>query len=235
MRTSRPAFTMFEMLLVLLILSVVTGSIIVALDGTQRQAQEHVVQSEILEIKKAMLRFKQDMGSLPRMGQFDPGPNASPADLSQLFQNPLAGSGHEWEQWNPNSGRGWRGPYLSHQGEGWVDIGNGWQDDSGLRHFNTMDAPGLNDVRAVADPFVNDAVGLFHVWQTIPGGSPISRWGRPYLYFTTLGEATARVEPCLLSTGANGVCDTTFELVDSVNGIWRPVIGGDDVLVYVLQ
>ncbi|MGE3809690.1 MAG: prepilin-type N-terminal cleavage/methylation domain-containing protein [Gemmataceae bacterium] len=245
MSTQRSGFTLFEMLLVILILAVLGGAIIVAFGDTEQHAQGHVAQSEILEIKKAILRFKQDTGFLPRTGPFAlaavpggsvpvpttvagmpiPGAQAalwfySPANFAQLFENPLAGTGHPLETWSPDTARGWRGPYLSQQGEGYVSIG-----DSLLSNGagNPLVGDLLPPVPAVADPFQKLPVpvgGLaFFQWATFPG-QLVEKKGRPYLYFEGVAE------PYLLSAGPDG---------DFGSGFPTPLDAAtmDNVVVYI--
>ncbi|GIW79819.1 MAG: hypothetical protein KatS3mg105_1626 [Gemmatales bacterium] len=227
-------FTLFELLIVVAIMAVLAGAVVVALDQTHEQAASQLVDSEMLNIKKALLRFKQDTGYLPRQGPFglttDTPPGAvpvpvqgaawfhSPANFVQLYENPLEGTGHPLEQWNPDTARGWRGPYLSQHGEGYVDIGNNLQSDgTGSPIAGTL----LQDVRGVADPFYHSPVGPYLSWQTALTGPSLPRWGRPYLLFDLDDPSKARI----VSMGSNGVYESNNALTP----------GGDDVFLFILR
>ena len=219
-------FTILELLIVVAILAALAGGVIMVLDGTQEDSASKVAQSEMLEIKKALLKFKQDTGYLPKTGPFSlateggsiplnrlpstvpVGQEAawfnSPANFWVLYgrdevsvctgfsnpQSPLCGTGHALETWNPDTGRGWRGPYLTRQGEGLVDIGNGLgTNGSGSPLTGIL----LSEVRGVADPFVAKPEGSFFVWRTSPGSTPHDRWGRPFFLFDLNDNNNARI------------------------------------------
>jgi len=202
-----------ELLVVVAILAMLGGALLVAYQDVDEDAAFKVVQQEILKIKEAVLRFKQDSGFLPKQGPFElASPNApcvatnpngvaplpagqtrdwycAPGNFYQLYENPLAGTGHPLETWNPDTGRGWRGPYLTRHGEGLVDIGDGLNPDG---TGSPIAGAVLSEVRGVADPFVGDPVGPYLVWRTTPGSAPHQRWGRPYFLFD-LNSANARI------------------------------------------
>lgn len=203
-RACQRGLTLLELLAVVAILAIISGGVVILFGNTEDDAAEQIAMSEMREIKEALLRFKQDTGFLPKQGPFDlatqPGGAVplgnlpayvpvggelawfdSPANFWELYENPLAGTGHPLEPWNPNTRRGWRGPYLSRFGEGLVDLGDNLNPDgSGSPTAGSV----LSRVRAVADPFVDQpANGVYLVWRTNPGDSPHPRWGRPYLLF----------------------------------------------------
>lgn len=118
-----------------------------AIDDT---AQE-VAQAEMVEIIKAIKRFKKDTGYYPRQGPFalsgdgigqvdinsiptinsgEPDVNVvktywfnSPANFWQLYVSPLKSTSVEIMPWSADTGKGWHGPYLQQRAE-YVDIGN---------------------------------------------------------------------------------------------------------------
>lgn len=145
----------------------------------------------------------------------------SPANLYQLYGyiSPLDADndpdtiGHQLEYWNPNTGRGWRGSYLSGRFEGYVNIG----DDINAGDYPTGNANGdpafgteILDVPAIADPFEDRPdSGLLEwhaqaLWRNSDESSgvnpPFAKQGRPYLIF---GLDTN--QPWIISLGPDGV------------------------------
>ena len=219
----RRAFTLLELMVVLVILTLLaSGSLLLINDG-EELASEQISQVEMLEIKKAMLRFKRDTGFLPNQGPFNletrpagfvPLANIpayvpagqrvawfdSPANFWQLFVNPLDGTGHRLERFNPMTGRGWHGPYLNRFGEGLVDVGDNLQTDgSGDPTLGSV----LPSVFGVADPRFSDPVGLYLVWRTAASDPPRRRWGRPYFVFDLDQKELARI----VGSGTNRTYD----------------------------
>lgn len=198
--------TLLELLIVITVLAILAGGAILALGTVEEDASLKLAESEMLEIKKALLRFKQDTGFLPKQGPFDLAPPngsgvvplpsegidwfRSPANFDQLYRNPLAGTGHPLEIWNPSTARGWRGPYLTVQGEGLVDVGNNLgTDGTGSPMAGTV----LANIRGVADPFVASPVGAYLVWRSSADAASHDRWGRPYFLFDIGNPSDARI------------------------------------------
>ncbi len=198
-------FTILELLIVVAILAALAGGVIMVLGGAEEDSSIKIAKSEMLEIKKALLKFKQDTGYLPKQGPFALGIDCSsptnpteekfcsPANFEQLYASPdiPATNPQEYlENWNPDTARGWRGPYLTRQGEGLVDIGNGLgTDGSGSLTTGAL----LSEVRGVADPFVAKPEGSFFVWRTSPGSTPHDRWGRPFFLFDLNDNNNSRI------------------------------------------
>lgn len=155
----------------------------------------------------------------------------SPANFFLLYgfdqygtgnRSPLWLSGHTLENWNPDTGRGWRGSYLTRQGEGLVDIG----DNLGVNGSGSPISGGiLSQVRGVADPFVSSPVGSYLVWRSTASGQAHDRWGRPYLLFD-LGSDDARV----VSMGVDRKYDGK-----NLSDPCAPPPTGDDVVVCLLR
>lgn len=95
----------------------------------------------------------------------------SPANFYQLLTSvsPLAGGGtdHPLAEWDPEAGRGWRGPYLGGFRDGYVDIGDdinrdlndtslpdGQKADNVIGDPTAVDNSAIPDVNGLADPFV---------------------------------------------------------------------------------
>lgn len=222
MSINHHGFTLLELLVVVAILAAIAGGVILALGGVQDDAALNLSRSEMLEVKKALLHFKQDTGFLPKQGPFDLAPPdgtgevplppqgaawfRSPANLVQLYENPLAATTHPMKDWNPDTGRGWRGPYLTRQGEGLVDQGDGLNPD-GTGSPITGTAL-LSEMRGAADAFAAKPaacppLGSCFVWRTIAGGAPHDRWGRPYFLFDLNDPALARI----VGMGPDGAYD----------------------------
>jgi hypothetical protein len=59
------------LLIVVAILAVIAGSMIATYEGTAESAAAQIVPHELLQLKQAILRFKQDTGYLPGQGPFN--------------------------------------------------------------------------------------------------------------------------------------------------------------------
>lgn len=236
-RKSHGGFTLLELLVVVAIMAVVAGSVVMVLGRTEEQANVHITQSEITELKKAYLRFRKDTGYFPKQGPFALSPSGlikpddpshwptflsgkspqeratwfhSPANHYQLLgliyavpdnQGPLAGTGHPLRTFDPDTARGWNGPYLGRAGNGFLRIGSALNPDgSGSPVAGTP----IKDVVGVADPFALPPVGSeAHLqWRPQPNGpaTEYARWGRPYFAFGLHDPNQAR----LVGTGPNG-------------------------------
>lgn len=167
---------------------------------------------------------------------------ASPANFSQLYVAPAMCTNHPQaalvQPWQPATGRGWRGPYLSAQGEGLVDAGDTLQ---GNGSGSPVSGSPLPNLPGVADPFVMlpvknnsdtacedsdpDSACLLD-WRSASGESRHARWGRPYLMFDLGIPARAR----LVSMGPDGH-------YDGVNGSnpCAPPPDTDDLVLCLLR
>ena len=197
-------FTLLELIIVVAILATLAGGVVLMVGQTEEITQGQIGLVEMSEIREAIVQFKRDTGYLPKQGPFDLTTNGgavpppvegedwfnSPANFSQLFQNPLANTGHSLASWNPDTKRGWRGPYLTTSGEGRVDVGSNLNlDGSGDPQAGSL----LNDVFGIADPFYSSPKGSYFVWATNPTAPPYSRFGRPYFVFDLHDPQKARI------------------------------------------
>ena len=220
-------FTLLELIIVTAILGTIAGGAILMVGQTEESAQCKIGLVEVCEIREALIQFKKDTGSLPKRGAFAltteggsvPVPDEgsewfhSPANFSQLFKNPLAGTGHPLATWNPDTKRGWRGPYLSTSGEGRVDVGSDLNlDGSGSPALGEV----IEDVIAIADPFLSHSEGDYFAWSKHSDGSPLNRFGRPYFLFDQDDTQSAR----LVGLGPNRRYDLGF---------------GDDIVFYLFR
>ncbi len=217
---ARRAFTLMELLLVVLITSAIAGMAAMVYSGAHVTSQQHICRHEMSQLRQALARFNRDTGYWPGQGPFqrvsDGGAIAdsvsadwlhSPANFWMLFQNPLDGSGHMLSAWDPVTRRGWNGPYLSQSGNMLVNVSD----------FLGGSQQIISAVYGVADSFpaLPTADGSF-VWQ---GLSPGESWGRPYLLFIDAPQNTAYMN--LLAarvSGMNTASPTYVALQMIVNG-----------------
>ncbi len=199
-------FTLLELLVVVGILAVIAGVSIASFGETDEQAQIKAAKYEMEQIRRAIMRYRQDVGVLNQP--------ASPADMEFLYQQGAVDS------WNIDYQTGWRGPYLTSGDGGLVDMGDGLNSNGTgspvAGSANTL-------IRATPDPFVLPSVANGVAWQVEPcqedsandrclfdwrfvgqvdNDEPHERFGRPYLLFD-LNNGNARI----VSMGPNGKYD----------------------------
>lgn len=189
-------FSLLELLVVVAILAAVAFVAGGTFRGVRERANDQLVRTEMQAIARAIRQFRQDTGYYPKTGPFDlpagnPARFYSPANFEQLLSpiSPLAGTGHQLESWDPETGRGWRGPYLQGYAEGFVDIRDGINSGTpaGNPAGNPLAGNNIPDVAGVADPFEHRAASVggdtLLDWSATAGGTEREVWGRPYLVF----------------------------------------------------
>jgi prepilin-type N-terminal cleavage/methylation domain-containing protein len=229
-------FTLIELLVVISLLGLLAIGIVVALDGVGEDAQLQIARSEIAEVKKALQQFKRDTGRYPKQEH--------PADFSELILSPEVlgpdAEGNQLAEWNPDTARGWRGPYLSNEGNGYVVIGISLQKDgSGSPIAGT---PHEKYRPGIADPFSYSPVviGVNHYLEWLPCYSldnPATAatceskahksWGRPYYVFDLDDPRKARI----VSSGPNGTYDAKVLDEDDVCADIFALDNGDDIIL----
>lgn len=154
----------------------------------------------------------------------------APANLYQLLAHgadpwvhavlePVFGAGRITD---PDTGRGFRGPYLARSGEAWVYVGPNL-DIHGDGDPATGDASTYLLVAGIADPYrrpVHEAP--LYRWEPVPQ-APTENLALGQPYFLFVGGALG---PRLLCLGPNGVYDSASDEVNEGGE-------GDDVVVFL--
>jgi type II secretory pathway pseudopilin PulG len=226
-------FSLTELLVVMTILVIIAGSAVGMFSIVQKDSQLKLIHVEMAEIRKALLRYRKDLGHFPKLGvsSFDNiktraglanevpglslvnhGPNMnedtfdSQVNMYQLLVDPFDGT----FPYEPAYSRGWNGPYL---GKGYHHV------TIGENNANKAMGPLLDDhqqLLAIPDRTTKMALGnglfkwsLFKTngWETVD--APV---GRPYSY--ELNQGAKKI--VLRSAGLNGIYndadDVTLEL-----------------------
>ncbi|MDP0494994.1 MAG: prepilin-type N-terminal cleavage/methylation domain-containing protein [Verrucomicrobiota bacterium JB024] len=224
-------FTLLELLVVVSILAVVAFIATGTFRGASEDANDRLVLSEMLEIAKAVRQFKADTGYYPKTGPFardDEGGEVaesvlnanygvsstaekswfySPANFYQLLSaiSPLAGTGHRLEKWDPETGRGWRGPYLQGYQDGYVNIRDSINDGTptadGYQAGDPFSGNAISNIPGIADPFEAKPRSAVMQWRLSTDGAPRDKWGRPYLLLKVDGRLS------VVSMGPDGFYD----------------------------
>ena len=224
-------FTLLELLVVVGIMAALAGVAYTASGSRVDDSKLIAVDSEMLNIRAALLRYKQDNFEFPTQ--------TSAVDAGFLF-DPLGA-----DAWDADYQRGWRGPYLHSGDSGLVDVGDGiGLNGAGAPH--TVVTAANRGQRAIPDPFVafpvdvgSEKPSLAAICDDSPDANsaclfdwrllgqvnvddPIPRRGRPYFLFD-LDSDGAR-EARVVSLGPNGVYESS--------GLSCPAAaGGDDIVL----
>lgn len=148
-------FTLLELLVVIALLAVITSLAVAAYDSDADDSIAiSLAQSEMAEMAKALRQFKRDVGVYPQTSdpQISPMLEFHPADMSQLFVfldeeenasgNPTSDGLDDvggYRRFNPDTGRGWRGPYLEQRGVGCASFTGAPNIPNGIVAFAKMD------------------------------------------------------------------------------------------------
>jgi len=200
---SQFGFTLMELLTVITLIAITATVAITSYDGVQDQSRYDVAKFEMTQIRKALIQFRQDSGSnsFPTQGSYDctddvnggsiTQPNSEfnfpaeagvtptaiiawcqhPANFWMLFADPLDNG------WNPDTKRGWHGPYLQRK--------NGYLTLSA----NTVNLADItNPVWAIADPYIADQTNSGVEWSLNTTSDILSKAALPYLLLVNLNE-----------------------------------------------
>lgn len=226
-------FTLLELLVVVGIMAALAGVAYTASGSRIDDSKLIAVDSEMQNIRAALLRYKQDNFEFPA--------RSSVVDVEFLYDQIAAGASN----WDPDYQRGWRGPYLRSGDSGLVDIGDGvGLDGTGAPQAVVTTASTLQ--RAIPDPFVafpvevgeekpdlgticddspdanNACLFDWRLLGQVNADDPISRRGRPYFLFDLDSEGAR--EARVVSLGPNGVYESS--------GLSCPAAaGGDDIVL----
>ena len=247
MRKNSPGYSLLEMLVVISLLAAVAFVTTGAYTHVIEDSGERLVITEMQEIARAIRQFKQDTGYFPKEGPFNldvvaggqvtdaslladfPHSGSTPVRRQIWFDSqvnfyqlmttvsPLNGTGHLLEEWNEETGRGWRGPYLQGVRDGYIDVGDD-SDDPAI-----VNTTGIADVDGIADPFMfrgkalggSEVDGGIFDWSRThrpvntedPPREEREKWGRPYL----LLDLGTPAKLSLVSMGPDGEWDNGLD------------------------
>jgi prepilin-type N-terminal cleavage/methylation domain-containing protein len=109
-------FTLVELLVVITLVALLALGVMMSLDGMQDDARLKITQSEMAELRKALLQFKSDVGHFPgATDEVPPGEDEALLMLG-LCHDDLSGVARYYDEgctpFDIDSKRGWRGPYA---------------------------------------------------------------------------------------------------------------------------
>ncbi len=207
---TQSGFTLLELLVVITLLGIISGSVVLSYDDLQDQGREDVVRFEMAEMRKALLQFRRDSGSndFPTQGQYDctDTANGNPGDVNPLMSfPPVAGSSDAeiiaWCQSPANLWMLFTDPFGRLEADQWnEDTKRGWNQGYLRSRHAYLDYLTMSDLWGLSDPY-----------------------GNPYL-LQTPDLPHAR----LVSTGVDGV-------YDGINGTNICLANNDDVVLCLLQ
>lgn len=188
-QSTQSGFTLLELLIVITLLGIISGSVVLSYDDLQDQGREQVVRFEMAEMRKALLQFRRDSGSndFPTQRQYDctDAANGNPADVNPLMSfPPEAGSSDAeiiaWCQSPANLWMLFTDPFGRSEADQWnEDTKRGWNQGYLRSRHTLMDYLANNDLWGLSDPY-----------------------GNPYLL-----QAPGSPDARLVSTGADGIYD----------------------------
>lgn len=243
-------FTLIELLVVVSMLASIATIAVITLDGYEESAQEQLAHAEMKNIASAIYRFKEDTGYFPKEGIFSAdklfGSDSSNAkdrymeksNLGWLFSNPKLhdtngdgdtngsdGDPTKVLVWNPNTGRGWHGPYITTESQSKYATA---PDDYCSLKSETFSAAVINDeqeiIVSISDRFLKSKTyssgdGCFVARDN-------SQWvqkavtGQPYKYEQNYSngwhldcESGKNTCVALLSAGSDGEFDNNDDIV----------------------
>jgi prepilin-type N-terminal cleavage/methylation domain-containing protein len=166
-------FTLLELLVVITLVAVIAGVAVAGYDNYQVQSRYETTRFEMTQIRRALIQFRRDSGTndFPTQGIYDctdevNGGADTDANTQMVF--PVAGTDAElieWCEhpanfwmlmqdpfgmgWNPDTRRGWNGPYLQ-RGDEFASVDADIFND-GTEQANTDGE--IDDAYVVNDPY----------------------------------------------------------------------------------
>ena len=149
MTATQRGFTMLELLVVVGILVIISGSVLLSFSGggnagIRGDTLSTVANQQMQVLRNALLAYRTDVGALPDTSE-------SPVNIKFLIKQQGA------KDWSSEYKTGWRGPYLSTQNIAYVDVGDMWQADGDHGPHFVKDGQKRYQM-ALADPYESGAV-----------------------------------------------------------------------------
>lgn len=219
-------FTLIELLVVIVLIATLGYMVTSQLDDVGDHAKEQIARAEMANISKALKQYKRDVGDYPA--------RQHAADFNFIFQAQEWNAGTNTydpiDEWDIETARGWRGPYLDNTGDGYVEVSvNLGFDGSG----SPIGTPVLTEpMHSVADPFARLPDGIYFVWRPCATCDPFNgvngpeERGRPYYLFDLDQPKKAR----LVSAGPNGLLETGTLAAANCADIYGTATGDDIIL-----
>lgn len=108
----RYAFTLVEMIVVLMILAALSSVVAPLLSQSVHDANRISTQTSLTAVRDALVKYWSDTKHLPMDGITTSATESNRLDIDWLFRNPT--SGDQVQDFDPNTKIGWRGRYLNH-------------------------------------------------------------------------------------------------------------------------
>ncbi|MDR1959652.1 MAG: type II secretion system GspH family protein [Planctomycetaceae bacterium] len=169
-----PAFTLIELLIVIALLGMVAMIVIPNITGKRADVNEPIIQSELAEIQRAFFRLQSD--SVPTSDDYQTVAKYGVAVLIKEY------GGNIGAEWDNDRSRGWRGPYLSSEGERNIDpagigqptggvpvpviLGPGGDHDSKSDPYYRILASDENNI--ILQPVPPDSLRIDQLWLVYP-------------------------------------------------------------------
>lgn len=214
-------FTLLELLVVVALLATLAGLAVTAYDSNSDDSiATQLAQSEMTELAKALRQFRRDVGNYPIV--------ANPTDFKHLFvfvdaDNDNVDDIQGYARFDPDTARGWRGPYLEQRGISCVDVNVA---------IDGIAAPANLIPYAKLDPFKQTNPSNLFAWFEANGTNTCTiplqgKQGTPYLLINMPTVANPNpAQPRIVSAGPDG----NYAGTNTVNAC-LPVAGSDDLVV----
>ncbi|NQY86304.1 MAG: prepilin-type N-terminal cleavage/methylation domain-containing protein [Colwellia sp.] len=115
------------------------------------------------------------------------------ANLWMLFTNPFDTTANPQKQWNPDTKRGWNGPYLQRK-DGYLTLSD--------NTINLVDIP--DAIWAIADPYVVNQQNTGVQWSIQTTSDVLNKAGTPYVLLVDITNTPSLYQPRLISAGEDG-------------------------------